>query len=78
MKYLILIIFCITLLHSEENVIGRYDLETAVYTNKKGTVYIIETVLDTKTGKVIIRRKKKASSYKLPYKDRRNNIIREE
>ena len=46
--------------------------------SKKGKVYIVETILDTKTGKVVTRRKKKASSYKLPYKDRYNKMIREE
>ena len=57
---------------------GRYQLETVVAESKKGKVYIVETILDTKTGKVVTRRKKKASSYKLPYKDRYNKMIREE
>jgi len=58
--------------------VGRYELQTLVYTSKKGTVYIVETVLDTKTGDVVKRRKKKASSYKLPYKDRYNKVITKE
>ncbi len=58
--------------------VGRYELETLVYTSKKGTVYIVETILDTKTGEVVKRRKKKASSYKLPYKDRYNKVITKE
>tara|TARA_B100001113_G_scaffold335802_1_gene315654 strand:- start:866 stop:1120 length:255 start_codon:yes stop_codon:yes gene_type:complete len=58
--------------------VGKYQLETVLYTNKKGTVYIVETVLDTQTGKVVIRRKKKASSYKLPYKSQRGKTITEE
>ena len=57
---------------------GRYQLAVSVYESKKGVTYIVETVLDTKTGKVVVRRKKKASRYKLPYKDNRNNWIREE
>ena len=61
-----------------EKEVGRYQLETLMYTSKKGTVYIVETVLDTKTGKVVTRRKKKASSYKLPYKDRYNKLITKE
>ena len=61
-----------------EREVGRYQLETITYVSKKGTTYIVETVLDTKTGKVVIRRKKKASLYKLPYKDRRGQIITEE
>ena len=63
---------------SSEFEVGRYQLETLVYTSKKGTVYIVETVLDTKTGEVVKRRKKKASSYKLPYKDRYNKVITKE
>ena len=50
----------------------------SIYENNKGIIYIVETVLDTKTGKVVTRRKKKASSYKLPYKNNYNKIIREE
>tara|TARA_Y100001963_G_C6621872_1_gene372108 strand:+ start:81 stop:284 length:204 start_codon:yes stop_codon:yes gene_type:complete len=61
-----------------EKEVGRYQLETLMYTSKKGTVYIVETILDTKTGKVVTRRKKKASSYKLPYKNRYNQMIHEE
>ena len=57
---------------------GRYQLAVSVYESKKVITYIVETVLYTKTGKVVTRRKKKASRYKLPYKDNRNNWIREE
>ena len=71
------IVFCNTNKISDSEV-GRYQLETLVYTSKKGTVYIVETVLDTKKGKVVTRRKKKASSYKLPYKNRYNQMIHEE
>ena len=55
--------------------VGKYDLETVIYTSKKGTIYVIETVLDTQTGEVIKRKRIKASSYKLPYKDRKGKII---
>tara|TARA_Y100001938_G_scaffold140400_1_gene208515 strand:- start:881 stop:1135 length:255 start_codon:yes stop_codon:yes gene_type:complete len=58
--------------------VGRYQLETIMYVNKKGVAYIVETVLDTQTGKVVTRRKKKASSYKLPYKDRYGKLVNEE
>ena len=82
MKRVLLIIFiCISILFSTDlpkGEVGRYQLETITYVSKKGTTYIVETVLDTKTGKVVIRRKKKASLYKLPYKDRRGQIITEE
>ena len=80
MKKLLIGLLLVSFLISAEteNEVGRYQLETLSYTSKKGTVYIVETVLDTKTGKVIIRRKKKASSYKLPYKDRYNKLVKEE
>jgi len=61
-----------------EKEVGRYQLETTTYTSKKGTVYIVETILDTKTGKVVTRRKKKSSSYKLPYKNTKGKMIHEE
>ena len=61
-----------------ENKVGKYELSTVSYISKKGTVYIIETVLDTQTGEVIKRRKIKASTYKLPYKDRKGKLITKE
>ena len=62
----------------EKKEAGRYQLAVSVYESKKGVTYIVETVLDTKTGKVVLRRKKKASRYKLPYKDRYNKLITKE
>ena len=61
-----------------EKEVGRYQLETTTYITKKGIVYVVETILDTKSGMVVKRRKIKASRYKLPYKDRYNKIITEE
>tara|TARA_R100000234_G_C4881956_1_gene127750 strand:- start:271 stop:480 length:210 start_codon:yes stop_codon:yes gene_type:complete len=66
------------LISSDVEEVGRYQLAVSIYENKKGTIYIVETVLDTKTGKVITRRKKKASSYKLPYKNKHRKTIYEE
>jgi hypothetical protein len=73
---LLLISFLIS--NDVEKEVGRYQLETTTYVNKKGTVYIVETILDTKSGKIVVRRKKKASSYKLPYKNNRGKTIHEE
>ena len=78
MKNLLISLLLISFLVSAETEIGRYQLETTTYINKKGTVYIVETILDTKSGKVVVRRKKKASSYKLPYKDNRGKTIHKE
>ena len=77
-KFLLVLLMASFLMSNDVKEIGRYQLETTTYTTKKGTVYIVETILDTKTGKVVTRRKKKASSYKLPYKDGYNKLVREE
>ena len=60
-----------------EREVGRYQLETVVAESKKGKVYIVETILDTRTGKIVKRKKIYLSKYKLPYKDG-NRTIREE
>ena len=31
--------------------IGRYKIEVTTYTSKKGSVFVLETVFDTKTGR---------------------------
>ena len=83
MKFKLLVILLVISLayggdKREGTEVGRYQLETIMYVNKKGVAYIVETVLDTQTGKVVTRRKKKASSYKLPYKDRYGKLVNEE
>jgi hypothetical protein len=60
----------------EEKEVGRYQLAVSTYTSQKGKVYIVETVLDTKTGKVIKRKRIYHTKYKLPYKDDRGRIIK--
>ncbi len=37
--------------------IGRYKIEVTTYTSKKGSVFVLETVFDTKTGKVVERKR---------------------
>ena len=37
--------------------IGRYKIEITTYTSKKGNVFVLETVFDTKTGKVVERKR---------------------
>ena len=79
MKYFFIVLLTSAMLFADEaKEVGRYQLETLVYTSKKGTVYIVETVLDTKTGDVVKRRKKKASLYKLPYKSSKGKMITKE
>ena len=77
-KLLIGLLLMSFLISSDVEEVGRYQLAVSIYENKKGTIYIVETVLDTKTGKVVTRRKKKASSYKLPYKNKHRKTIYEE
>ena len=60
-----------------EREVGRYQLSTVVAESNKGKVYIVETILDTRTGKIVKRQKIYLSKYKLPYKDG-NRTIREE
>ena len=78
MKNLLISLLLISFLVSAETEIGRYQLETLVYESKKGKIYIVETVLDTKTGKVVKRRKIYHTKYKLPYKNDRGKTIHEE
>ena len=41
----------------EKEKVGRYKIEVTTYTSKKGNVYVLETIFDTKTGKVIDRKR---------------------
>ena len=82
MKRLLISLLMVSLLISApkkvEKEVGRYQLELITYTNSKGKVYIVEAVFDTKTGKVIKRRKIISSKYKLPYRNQYNHLIEEE
>ena len=62
----------------EEKEVGRYQLAVSTYTSQKGKVYIVETVLDTKTGKVVKRKRIYHTKYKLPYKDSYGRMVKEE
>ena len=37
--------------------VGRYKIEVTTYVSKKGNVYVLETIFDTKLGKVIERKR---------------------
>ena len=41
----------------EKKEIGRYKIEITTYVSKKGNVFVLETIFDTKTGKVIERKR---------------------
>jgi hypothetical protein len=37
--------------------LGRYKIEITTYVNSKGKIYVLETIIDTKIGKVITRKR---------------------
>ena len=37
--------------------LGRYKIEITTYVSKKGSVFVLETIFDTKTGKVVERKR---------------------
>ena len=61
MKKLLIGLLLVSLMVSAETEVkeevGRYKIEVTTYTSKKGNVYVLETIFDTKTGKVIDRKR---------------------
>ena len=53
---LLLVSFMVSAEPKKEEV-GRYKIEITTYVSKKGNVYVLETIFDTKTGKVIDRKR---------------------
>ena len=47
----------------EEKEIGRYKIEVTTYVSKKGNVYVLETIFDTKLGKVVERKRYYHTNY---------------
>ena len=37
--------------------VGRYKIEITTYVNSKGKTYVLETIFDTKLGKVVERKR---------------------
>ena len=80
MKRLLISLLLVSLLISapkkvEEKEVGRYQLSTTTAISKKGSVYVVETVIDTKTGTIVRRKKISLSKYRLPYKDNYGRMI---
>ena len=48
----------------EKKEVGRYKIEVTTYVSKKGNVYVLETIFDTKTGKVVERKRFYHTKYK--------------
>ena len=67
MKKLLILLLMLSFITSADIVeVGRYKLEITTAKSKSGTVYVIETIFDTKEGKVVNRKKILLSKYKLP------------
>ena len=54
------------LIPADKKQVGRYQLEITTAKSKSGTVYVIETIFDTKEGKIVQRKKIQLSKYKYP------------
>ena len=58
MKKFLIGLLLVSFMVSAEPEIGRYKVEVTSYvSNKTGKMYILETTIDTKTGKVIKRKR---------------------
>ena len=54
---LLLVSFMVSAEPEKKEEVGRYKIEITTYVSKKGNVYVLETIFDTKTGKVIERKR---------------------
>ena len=57
---LLLVSFMVSAKNINEDIkeeVGRYKIEITTYVSKKGSVIVLETVFDTKTGKVVERKR---------------------
>ena len=60
---LLLISFLVSAESKKEEELGRYKIEITTYVSKKGNVFVLETIFDTKTGKVIDRKRYYHTNY---------------
>ena len=54
---LLLVSFLVSAEPEKKEEVGRYKIEITTYVSKKGSVFVLETIFDTKTGKVIDRKR---------------------
>ena len=54
---LLLVSFMVSAETEVKEEVGRYKIEVTTYTSKKGNIYVLETVFDTKLGKVVERKR---------------------
>tara|TARA_R110002020_G_C15798725_1_gene730928 strand:- start:103 stop:309 length:207 start_codon:yes stop_codon:yes gene_type:complete len=56
----------------EEKEVGRYQVATTTYVNpKSGKVYIVETIIDTKSGEIVKRDRFYYKNYKKDWRKKR-------
>ena len=63
MKKFLMGLLLVSFLVSAETEIGRYKIEVTTYVSKKGNVYVLETIFDTKLGKVVERKRYYHTNY---------------
>ena len=60
---LLLISFMVSAEPEKKEEVGRYKIEVTTYVSKKGNVYVLETIFDTKLGKVVERKRYYHTNY---------------
>ena len=61
---LLLVSFMVSAETEVKEEVGRYKIEVTTYVSKKGNIYVLETIFDTKTGKVVERKRFYHTKYK--------------
>ena len=61
---LLLVSFMVSAETEVKEEVGRYKIQVTTYVSKKGNIYVLETIFDTKTGKVVERKRFYHTKYK--------------
>ena len=60
---LLLVSFMVSAEPEKKEEVGRYKIEVTTYVSKKGNIYVLETIFDTKLGKVVERKRYYHTNY---------------
>ena len=60
---LLLVSFLVSAEPEKKEEVGRYKIEVTTYVSKKGNIYVLETIFDTKLGKVVERKRYYHTNY---------------
>ena len=60
---LLLVSFMVSAEPEKKEEVGRYKIEVRTYVSKKGNVYLLESIFDTKLGKVVERKRYYHTNY---------------